>query len=46
MAGPMDTVMSPGFLMKALRGQHSPALCAMGMMHAPVRAASSAPPTL
>ena len=30
MAGPIETVTRPGFLMKARRGQHSPALWAMG----------------
>ncbi|MOA36427.1 hypothetical protein D3C78_1579500 [compost metagenome] len=45
-AGPIDRVTMPGYLTKALRRQHSPALCATGMTTAPVREASSAPPTL
>ena len=39
MAGPMLITTCPGRLMKALRGQHSPALCATGTTLAPVCAA-------
>ncbi|MNT43621.1 hypothetical protein D3C72_1801050 [compost metagenome] len=45
-AGPIDRVTRPGCFTKALRRQHSPALCATGMTAAPVREASSAPPIL
>src|SRR6185295_2801130 len=43
--GPMRTVTVPGCLMKALRGQTRPALCATGTIGAPLAAASHAPPS-
>src|SRR5262249_19896243 len=43
-AAPMLTVIVPGYLMKALRPQTVPALCAIGSAGAPVLHASHAPP--
>jgi hypothetical protein len=46
MVAPIETVIKPGILMKAFRGQHSPELTAMGTTGEPVRIASRAPPDL
>ena len=46
MGGPIDTVIVPGRLMKAFRGQHSPELTAIGTTGTPVRMARRAPPDL
>ena len=43
---PIETVMVPGFLMKALRGQQSPEFTAMGTTGVLVPIASIAPPPL
>ena len=43
-AGPMLTVIVPGYLIKSLRPHTVPALCATGMTLAPICAATQAPP--